>query len=122
MSETTVNTSVCSKCSAEIREGSLFCYNCGTSVSVVGTSDASVETEHEALASTAETVDRQPPVAGPGRKLRSAADIGRKRAFNRQPIEVTWTPRNDAVNSFVVTGLIIVTLTVLLVIAALYYR
>ena len=117
-----MKASVCSNCSAEIREGSLFCYNCGTSVSEVSGNDTAGEADHKRLASTAQSADRQPPIAGPGRKLRSAADIGRKRAFNRQPIEVTWTARTDGVNSFVITGLIIVTLTALLVIAALYYR
>ena len=124
MTETITKNAICRHCSADIREGSLFCYNCGKPVADrPAVNGRSPESEIAELELAAEAAEKPQPVAAPGKKLRSATDFERrKRAFNRQPIEVTWTPRTDDVNSFVVAGLILIILTAVLIIAALYYR
>ncbi len=111
---------VCRQCSADIREGSLFCYNCGKSVTYAAENGADNKDDLTDLEKAAAAAEREAPIAGPGKKIRVPSE--RRRAYNRQPAEVTWTPRNDGANSFVIAGLIIAVLTALLIIAALYYR
>lgn len=122
MTETTTRAA-CRHCGADVREGSVFCYNCGKSIAEGAGNGKISESDAERLEKAANAADHDAPIAAPGKKLRSAADIGkRKRAYNRQPVEITWTPRTDAGNSFVIAGVLLVVLTVILVIAALYYR
>lgn len=122
MTETTTKNAVCKHCGADVREGSIFCYNCGKSVTdAQAFNGRPADPEIKRLEKAADSAERQ-PIAAPGKKLRSAADLERKRAFNRQPVEVVWTPRNDGANSFVVTGVILFVITVVLIVAALYYR
>ncbi len=109
MAETAVEKGVCSTCGADIRDESQFCYNCGSSI--VNEQTAIAEVEHEAI--PAET---RPP-------LKSAASLRKhRRAFNRQPVEVRWEPRDGPRPAFVVATLILTVGALVLLLLALYLR
>ncbi|MEP6704754.1 MAG: hypothetical protein ABJB34_08110, partial [Acidobacteriota bacterium] len=103
-----------------VRDASAFCYSCGMPVQPepavedekLGSDDAKLETR--------EIVDR------PGSKpppLRSAASLRKqRRAFNRQPIEVTWAPRSGSPVAFVISTIVMVIGALVFVLIALYLR
>ena len=113
MAGTTVTEVLCDLCGAEIREGSLFCYNCGTAVPA--------EAEGQAVA---EPVVPAPPTDNNVRPpLRSAASLRRqRRAYNRQPVEVTWEPKAGTSVVFVVASIVLTVGAVVLLLIALYLR
>ena len=112
MANTTVTETACDLCGAEIREGSLFCYNCGTAVP-----DAEVKSSVDVPATTkpSETNDRPP--------LRSAASLRQqRRASNRQPVEVSWVPRSQTPMLFVIGSIVLALGALVLLLIALYLR
>jgi uncharacterized Zn finger protein (UPF0148 family) len=112
MANTTVTETACDLCGAEIRDGSLFCYNCGTAVP-----EDRVEAKTSApVVSTEPAVKERPP-------LRSAASLRRqRRASNRQPVEVSWEPKADPPVLFVVASVALALGALVLFLIALYLR
>ncbi len=112
MSETATQTAVCNACGAEVRNASLFCYGCGESVKPEETVEEQTPAEREIVA--------QPGSRPP---LRSAASLRKqRRAFNRQPIEVTWEPRTGSPIAFVIATIVLVIAVLGFLILALYLR
>ncbi len=112
MPETVVQTAVCEACGAEVRDESLFCYNCGKRV---GGETSGSEPEAEKLE----------PVIQPGSRppLKSAASLRKqRRAFNRQPVEVSWEQRTDSPAGFVIATIVLVVGALVLLVIALYLR
>ena len=111
MAETVVEKAVCAACDAEIRDESLFCYNCGTAVAPVV----------EPIAEPAEIAE--PPVATKRPELRSAASLRKhRRAYNRQPIEISWEPRENSPTAFILATVLLTAAALLLLVLALYLR
>jgi predicted amidophosphoribosyltransferase len=112
MSETVLQTAVCDSCGADVRDESLFCYNCGERVSreipVI-----------EAL------LEKPEAVIQPGSRppLNSAASLRKqRRASNRQPVEVSWEQRTDSPAGFVIATIVLVVGALVLLVIALYLR
>jgi hypothetical protein len=114
MPGTTVTEVQCDLCGAEIREGSQFCYNCGHAVPAAASQEAEVPPP----------VVAEPPVRNNTRPpLRSAASLRKqRRAYNRQPVEVTWEPKTGTPVGFVVASLVLVFGALVLLLIALYLR
>ena len=109
MSETAVEKAACATCGADVRDESVFCYNCGSSI--VNEQTAIAEVEHEAV-----PTEPRPP-------LKSAASLRKhRRAFNRQPVEIRWEPRDDSRAVFVVATLVLTAGALLLLLLAFYLR
>ena len=109
MAETAVEKAVCSACGVDVRDESLFCYNCGGSVG--NTQTAIAEVEHAAI-----PTEPRPP-------LRSAASLRKhRRAFNRQPLEVSWEPREGPATIFVVATVVLTVGALVLLLLAFYLR
>ena len=113
MVETAVESSVCEACGADVRDESLFCYNCG----------GPVATTRERLVETSiseEPTDIEPAAKPP---LRSAASLRKqRRAFNRQPVEVRWEHPAGSPTGFVIATVILTAAALVLLILALYLR
>jgi hypothetical protein len=108
MSETAIKSAVCDACGADVRDESLFCYNCGERV----TAEAPGTTKAD---ETIEVVSRPP--------LKSAATLRKqRRAFNRQPVEVVWEQRTGPATGFVITTIVLVIAALVLLLIALYLR
>ena len=113
MVETAVESSVCDSCGADIRDESLFCYNCGGPVTKMP----------ETIAETA--VSDEPISVEPAAKppLRSAASLRKqRRAFNRQPVEVRWEYPAGAPTGFVIATIVLTAAALVLLVLALYLR
>jgi uncharacterized Zn finger protein (UPF0148 family) len=124
MPKTAVETAVCDICGAEVRGGSLFCYNCGGSVSKADEPEVravpsepihSVEVESENGIKT--EIEATPVEVG-----REKAGRRKVRAANRQPAEIVWEPRQGVSWGFMIATAIFVIFAVALVIAAFYLR
>ena len=123
MPVTVAKNVVCKECGSDVREGSLFCYNCGKAVVLeTETSDDNKQTDDlKKLEDAAVAAEVSTSYASP-KKMRSAMDIARRRATSRAPVKVEWTPRDDSANMFVIISIVIVALALVLVILALYLR
>src|SRR5688572_10527128 len=98
MAETAVKNATCESCGAEVRDESVYCYNCGKPVVTPPVEVEEIEDDNaEPVAST--------PVRPP---LRSAASLRKKRrAFNRQPIEITWEPVEKSPTIFIAATIVL---------------
>lgn len=114
MAEMVVEKAVCQTCGVEVREESLFCYNCGKSVSDDGP-----------VADAAPIEPSETEIVRPGSRppLRSAASLRKqRRAYNRQPVEVTWEPHDGSPGAFVIVTLLLTGAAFVLLLLALYLR
>ena len=112
MSETAIETAVCSACGADVRNESLFCYNCGERVK---------ETLADIETPSADTEKAVRPGSRP--PLRTAASLRKqRRAYNRQPVEISWEPPAGSPAGFVITTIVLAVGALVLLLLALYLR
>jgi len=136
MPKEAVENVACITCGADVRSEALYCYNCG---GVVATQPAPERAAEQAEKKQRETVaaprgaesvtESRPDVpvvsttgANPQRKPLTSAMLRRKRASNRQPVEVIWEEPSRPSMIFVVASIIVTILTVLILAAALYLK
>ena len=114
---------VCDICGAEVRDGSVFCYNCGGSVSKDGEVDA-IPPPDEPIVAHSEEPDNGlvTKVDSPAKRRADRADRRKVRAANRQPVEIVWEPRQGVSWGFVVATLFIAIVVLAIVIAAFYLQ
>jgi zinc-ribbon domain len=106
-------TTACPKCGADVRPGSLFCYNCG----------GRVKKEVSALVENERPKPKE-NVTQPAPGLRSAKDLRRReRVFDRAPRRIKWEPVEETsdVQLIVVTAAIVI-FTVIVIALAFYLR
>lgn len=112
MSETAIKTAVCSVCGADVRDESVFCYNCGEPVKKTSTDSEGVSADMK----NAVLRGARPP-------LRTAASLRKqRRAFNRQPVEISWEPPSGSPTGFVITTIVLAVGALVLLLLALYLR
>lgn len=122
----------CSKCGAEIREGSLYCYGCGLPVA-----EMSAEAEPASVKLDVEPtrVAVEEPVADRVAELEKAhaaatapparsAPGARPRPARPEPklVEVMWAEPQGSSVGFIVGSAIVILIAIVLVAAALYLR
>lgn len=114
---------MCDICGAEVRDGSLFCYNCGGSLSK--------NEEAEPIPPPSEPIIAAEPLANgkaakvdeaPAKRPMQRSDRRKVRASNREPAEIVWEPRQGVSWAFVIASLIFVIVALAVVIAAVYVR
>ena len=140
MAETVVENQICNACGVDVREGALFCYNCGGAVApenVVeendkkdkvsdiwlrekivenGKNDKITEQPEEESEESliVETVADKPipkPNIQAEAKLKSAAAMRRKSAtFQKKQVEVVWEEHENAPNALFISVALILTL------------
>ncbi len=112
MSETAIQTAACAGCRAEVRDESVFCYNCGDRIKTEP-ADNEIEPKEDEIA-------RRP---GSTPLLRSAASMRKqRRAFNREPLQIRWEQRTAPATGFVFTTAVLVVGVLVLLLLALYLR
>lgn len=124
MPKTSVQTAVCDICGAEVRDGSLFCYNCGGSLAK--------REEAVPIPPPAEPIvaDRVPVTNGsatkveeePAKRKVERSDRRKVRASNREPAEIVWQPREGVSWAFVIASIFFVIIALAVVVATLYLR
>ncbi len=142
MAETLVKNKVCSACGVDVRQGSLFCYNCGSSVSA----DAAASEKNagkkitenilfpENIADDKELTvvkEDKPGTQNNGKattdekpKLKSAASMRRKpKTIQRKRVEVVWEEPESVSNFwFILVALLLTLFAAGLWIAASYLK
>ena len=112
MPETVLTTEACNACGSEVRDESLFCYNCGERVR---DGDPTAEAK-----TTVDKIETHTPTRPP---LRSAASLRKqRRAYNRQPVEVRWERPTGSPVGFIITTIVLVVGALFLLLVALYLR
>jgi hypothetical protein len=113
MPETVLTTEVCEACGSDVRDESLFCYNCGERVRADESAVVSKKPE-----------DKIDPLSQASRPpLRSAASLRKqRRAYNRQPVEIIWERPSRGPVGFVITTIVLAMGALVLFIVALYLR
>ncbi|MGQ0542971.1 MAG: hypothetical protein ACT4O9_14135 [Blastocatellia bacterium] len=130
MAEVVLEKKLCDGCRADVRDGSVFCYNCGTSLSAEkkvfydGSPKAIEESANEESAVVPENsngIANQP--ANRKKEVRPAV-IRRQRVKTDRPkpVEYTWTPPESAGWGFVAATIVFTGLTLLFLALALYLR
>jgi hypothetical protein len=124
MPKTAVETAVCDICGAEVRDGSVFCYNCGGSV-VKAEDTEPIPTPAEPIVAVAEPVanGRVTKVETDSKQRQGERSERRKvRVANREPAEIVWQQREGMSWAFVITSVVFVIIALALAIAAVYVR
>ncbi len=112
MAEVAVKIPSCESCGADVRSESQFCYSCGSAVSL----NAGPLVKETAEESEAKMAPPRPP-------LTSAASIRKKkRAFNRQPIKISWDPPDRSPTAFFVAAIALTIGAAILIVLAMYLR
>ena len=109
MAEAVLEKEVCGNCGADVREGTAFCYSCGSRV----VDEEKPETEA--------SPDETPIVEATAseKRARSAEQRKRSRIRQRKVVEYVWEPDNDS-RWLVVTAILIFIVVLVVVIAALW--
>ena len=117
MAETAVKSEICDICGAEVRSGSLFCYNCGGSVTK---QEILPIAEDEAKATNGNAVESA--AYNPAKRREESSKTRKVRASNRQPVEIEWEPRTTTSWPFIIGSLVFLLFSFLILFAALYVR
>jgi uncharacterized Zn finger protein (UPF0148 family) len=108
--------SACAKCGAEVREGTAFCYACGTAVAgkPEPAGDVSKTVQLDANGS-------EPSIEKPAEdKLTKAREERKKaRVHQRKTVEYTWEPVEDM--RLTLLAVIVITALVAVIVAAMVY-
>ena len=109
--ETTATTVECPKCGADVRDGSVFCYNCGGRVA-----------DDDVIAESSSVPVERKTMPAPG--LRSARDLHRReRTFERKPATIVWEPIEEGPDyALVVITILIVAFTIVVIGLVFYLR
>ena len=131
MPEPVVEKEICSKCGAEVREGTAFCYACGgrvTADEAPGSSNngSLKELDDEAKAALddlAQKMKGEQPVEQPATRLAKAAEERKKaRVTQRKEREFIWEPRSDTPVVFLISAAVLVILAILVVIVKVVWN
>ncbi len=130
MPETVAEKGVCSKCGAEVREGTAFCYACGGRVEPDGQSQPAngaatvVDTKSQAaLDDLAKKLSSDEKPAEPKDKLAKAAEERKKaRVTQRKSREFVWEPHNDTPLTFIITVVVVGIVAVLAVLFTVVWK
>lgn len=111
MTETTTDKAICSKCGADVREGTTFCYSCGNRVAVSPSAESEDASGNMTIPVPVPDVTAKSSKTGEddADKLARAAEQRRKsRVGLRKPKEYTWEPTDDPRFILLATAVIVV--------------
>lgn len=120
MAEKTVEKQICQKCGAEVRPNTLFCYNCGGSVTDPSKTLPTVKDKLlEEELSAAIKADKNSAVSKET-KLTSAASLRERRENpSKKMVEVVWEEPDSAPNPWFLAVAFLLTLFAVGILAAM---
>jgi uncharacterized Zn finger protein (UPF0148 family) len=135
---TVVDKAVCEKCGVDVRENTLFCYNCGSRVAGIEPieerlaevdkkvqakdADAADETT-AALEELSERIKIEPPSENEIKRAKAAAERKKARVNPRNTREVIWEPPDDSPNRILLlTSILIAVIAGAIVFVTLYWK
>lgn len=118
MSETLTETRICDICGAEVRDGSLYCYNCGGSVA-----KGSPMTAEAAVADQADRTSPELRAGGNGTsKTVERRERPKRRVSSSSEKQIIWEPKTGLSFGMIVGTLIFVLIVMGLLFAAYLIR
>ncbi len=124
MPEATIEKAVCEKCGADVRENTVFCYNCGSPLTEAGTSavpdsngvgpEANAETR-AALDDLAEKMSNTESADG-NKLAKAAAERKKARVIQRRSREFVWEPTGDSSGQFIILFAILIAVIVAVIV------
>jgi len=132
MSKAVTDKTACAACGADVRSEALFCYSCGGDLGgasptdrpaeVVGGSAKTGKTPESNNAAAQSNSDLSDAKSKEKAKPLSAAMLRRKRAFNRQPVEVVWNVPESHSMTFLIASIALTILVGIILAAAFYLK
>jgi len=127
MSQTATDTAICEICGAEVRPGSVFCYNCGGSVKIaepepIAFPQANVSDADEKSLAVSPNGSSLDTVNSTESRNRDRSARRRPRTIERKPVEVVWEQRSGVSITFVVVSVLVIIIAGLLLFAANYLK
>ena len=133
---------ICITFGVEVRNGAIFCYNCGSAVArdsrgeqsfEVPDTDADADEEVEtisaddaeiekALAATEKPADKKPGTGLAKRRPLTAAMLRRKKAYNRKPVEIVWEEPESDSPVFLIVSLTLALIAFLILLTVFYIK
>jgi len=120
MPKTAVETAVCDICGAGVREGSVFCYNCGGSLEKSEVAEP-IPPPAEPIIAVPEPVTNG-VATDPAKRQVDRPERRKVRASNREPAEIVWSQREGSSWAFVIASFVFVIIALAVVIAAIYLQ
>ena len=134
MSEAIVEKESCKECGAEVRDNTVFCYNCGSRV-VNEDADkaASIPPDMNGVETTESDAAKQAALADLEKRFRideeeddrlakAAAERRKARVTNRKITQFVWQPRQDANLWFLILTVVIVSLSAIAVLLMAFWK
>lgn len=117
MPEATVENAVCAECGVDVRENTMFCYNCGSPVGEIPTQPliasnvVEPEVDDETQAALNELAEKLKIDEDADNKLAKAAAERKKARINqRRSTEYTWEPTEESSTGLIILLAILITL------------
>lgn len=117
MPEATVENAVCAECGVDVRENTMFCYNCGSAVgeiptqSLIASNGVEPEVDDETQAALNELAEKLKIDEDADNKLAKAAAERKKARINqRRSTEYTWEPTEESSAGLTILLAILITL------------
>ncbi len=127
MTKTKVTESICNVCGIDVRDGSQFCYNCGSSVAAL--KDAvEVSQKNNGFEASDLTTKGSVQNAAEPQKVAVKSDESNSEARRRPkkrtiaPKEVAWVEPEGVGVRFLLTTILLALLTTTLLVLAFYFR
>lgn len=111
----TIDKAVCAECGVDIRENTMFCYNCGSSVADIAgkravTNGPQVDDNDETQAALKELAEKLKIDDEADKKLaRAAAERKKARQSQRRSNEFTWEPADGSSTSLIILLAVLIT-------------
>jgi hypothetical protein len=119
MANSVVGEKVCDLCGAEVRDGSAFCYNCGTAVAEKPAESAIIaKVDDKARTHNGTSIPSTPEAPG----SRPARPRTRPRRAVIAPREVVWTEKEGPSVWFAAFAITFAIVTAVIVVVAYYFR
>jgi predicted amidophosphoribosyltransferase len=136
MAETTTENIVCENCGADVRENTVFCYNCGERVTAEEvdeaphvTADTNGSAKEEMSHETRDALDdlaerlKQDEADSTDKLAAAAAERRKARVSPRKKKEVVWEPADDGPGIlFVLITLLICVISAVIVLLTVYWK
>lgn len=134
MPKTETEQAVCAECGADVREGTTFCYNCGSSL-IPAVADAA-EPELAVVEKVPSAVDDKTQAAlddlaerlqfdedEDNKLAKAAAERKKARVNQRKSVQYTWEPSSDSSGILIaLVAIVIAALAGIVVYLTLYWR